>query len=30
METVASPPSFYYDDFEKWKLKFGKHIKERD
>lgn len=27
---IASPPSFYDRDMEKWKQKFQKHIKERE
>jgi hypothetical protein len=30
IETVPNPPSFYYDDIEKWNKKFKQHIKERD
>jgi hypothetical protein len=30
METIPNPPSFYYNDIEKWNAKFSKHIKERD
>lgn len=30
MDTVPNPPSFYYNDIEKWNNKFAKHIKERD
>jgi len=30
MDTVPNPPSFYYNDIEKWNGKFSKHIKERD
>jgi hypothetical protein len=30
IETVPNPPSFYYNDIEKWNKKFAKHIKERD
>ena len=30
MDTVPNPPSFYYNDIEKWNAKFTKHIKERD
>lgn len=28
--TIPNPPSFYYDDIEKWNKKFAKHIRERD
>ena len=28
--TVPNPPSFYYDDMEKWNKKFANHIKDRD
>ena len=30
METVPNPPSFFYNDKEKWEKKFAKHIKERE
>lgn len=30
VETVPNPPSFYYNDIEKWNKKFAKHIRERD
>ena len=30
IDTVPNPPSFYYNDMEKWNKKFEKHIKERD
>ena len=30
MDTVPNPPSFYYNDIEKWNAKFTKHIKERE
>lgn len=30
MDTVPNPPSFYYNDIDKWNAKFAKHIKERD
>jgi hypothetical protein len=30
MDTVPNPPSFYYNDIEKWNGKFAKHITERD
>jgi hypothetical protein len=30
LDTVPNPPSFYYNDIEKWNSKFAKHIKERD
>lgn len=29
-ETIPNPPSFYYNDMEKWKAKFANHIKQRD
>jgi hypothetical protein len=28
--TIPNPPSFYYDDIEKWNKKFQKHVRERD
>jgi hypothetical protein len=30
MDTVPNPPSFYYNDIEKFNGKFAKHIKERE
>ena len=30
LDTVPNPPSFYYNDIEKWNAKFSKHIKERE
>lgn len=30
MNTVPNPPSFFYNDIEKWNAKFAKHIKERE
>jgi len=30
METVPNPPSFFYNDIEKWHAKFTKHIKDRE
>ena len=30
MDTVPNPPSFFYNDMEKWNKKFAKHIKERE
>jgi hypothetical protein len=30
MDTVPNPPSFYYNDIEKWNAKFAKHIKDRE
>ena len=30
IDTVPNPPSFYYNDIEKWNGKFAKHIKERE
>jgi hypothetical protein len=30
MDTIPNPPSFYYNDIEKWNGKFAKHIKDRE
>ena len=30
VSTVDNPPSFFYNDMEKWDKKFAKHIRERD
>jgi hypothetical protein len=30
MDTIPNPPSFYYNDIDKWNGKFAKHIKERE
>lgn len=28
--TIDNPPTFFYDDQEKWKKKFAKQIRERE